>query len=84
MKLQAWPFGLAAGILWGATVLLATLWVIVQGGPGEHLALLGRFYPGYTVSLFGAVVGLIYGFIDGVIGGLIFAWLYNAFAKTEG
>jgi hypothetical protein len=82
MKLQALPFGLAAGILWGAGVFLATLWVMARGGPGEHLALLGRFYPGYTVSILGGILGLIYGFIDGLIGGLIFVWLYNAFAKT--
>ncbi len=83
MKLQAWPFGLAAGILWGASVFLVTIWILICGGAGEHLALLSRFYPGYTVSILGSILGLIYGFIDGLICGLIFVWLYNAFAKTE-
>ena len=83
MKLQALPLGLAAGIVWGASVFLATLWIMMRGGPGEHLVLLARFYPGYSVSIGGSILGLIYGFIDGLIGGLVFAWLYNVFAKTE-
>lgn len=83
MKLQAWPLGLAAGIVCGASVFLATLWIMIRGGSGEHLALLARFYPGYSVSIGGSILGLTYGFIDGLIGGLVLAWLYNTFAKTE-
>jgi hypothetical protein len=79
MKLNKVALGLAAGVLWGASVFLATLWASFAGG-GEHLALLSRFYLGYSVSLFGAFLGLIYGFIDGFVGGWLLAWLYNRFA----
>ncbi len=76
MELNRRAFGLAAGILWGAAVLIATVMALVLGG-GEHLSLLSRFYLGYSISPLGAVVGLIWGFIDGFIGGWLFAWLYN-------
>jgi hypothetical protein len=83
MRLNSLAFGVTLGIMWGATVFLATLWIIVAGGPGEHLALLGRFYLGYTITVAGAFVGLVYGFVDGFIGGVIFAALYNLLAKPQ-
>ncbi len=79
MKLDKKALGLACGILCGAAVLLATLWVSVRGG-GDHLRLLGQFYVGYRVSVGGAFLGLVYGFVDGFIGGWLLAWLYNRFA----
>lgn len=79
MKLNAKALGLAAGILWGVCVFLATVWVMYRGG-GEHLELLAKFYLGYSVSWLGAILGLIYGFVDGFICGFVLAWLYNRFA----
>ncbi len=83
MKLNATAFGLACGILWGVTVLLATIWVALAGG-GEHLLLLRRFYFGYSVSYLGGILGLAYGFIDGFIGGWVLARLYNWLAARKG
>lgn len=79
MKLNAKALGLAAGILWGVCVFLATVWVMYMGG-GEHLVLLAKFYLGYSVSWVGAFVGLVYGFVDGFVCGFVLAWLYNRFA----
>lgn len=79
MRLHKTAFGLAAGILWGLAVFVATLWVMAAGG-GDHLLLLSKFYLGYDVSVVGAFVGLAWGFIDGFVCGWIFAWLYNRFA----
>lgn len=80
MKLDAKALGLAGGILWAVSVFLCTLWVVWQGG-GEHLMLLAKFYPGYSVTPLGALLGLVYGFIDGFICGWVLAWLYNRFAR---
>jgi hypothetical protein len=80
MKLDRKALGLAAGILWAVCVFVCTLWVVFRGG-GEHLELLSQFYPGYSVSVVGAFLGLVYGFIDGFIGGWVLAWLYNRFAR---
>ena len=80
MKLNKTAFGLAAGVLWGAALFLATWWIIIRQGTGENIRLLSRFYIGYSPSPIGSLVGLIYGFIHMFIGGYIFAALYNAFS----
>ncbi len=82
MEINKIALGLAAGIVWGMGIFVATVWVRVAGG-GETLALLGRFYLWYTPSYLGAFVGLVWGFIDGFIGGWLVAFLYNAFARRS-
>ena len=81
MRLHNTALGLAAGILWGLAVFVATLWVLAMGG-GDHLVLLAKFYLGYGVSVVGAFAGLVWGFIDGFVCGWVFAWLYNRFVPT--
>ena len=83
MGLNKTALGLTAGILWGLSVLIATIWVMAFGG-GEHLRLLDRFYIGYDVTAVGAGIGLVYGFVDGFISGWIFGWLYNRLAGSRG
>lgn len=79
MRLNAKALGLALGILWGLSVFLITAWIVFINSPGGTLAKLGAFYIGYDVSWTGALVGLAYGFSDGLIGGVVLAWIYNAF-----
>jgi len=83
MKLDKLAFGLALGIMWGLAVLAATLWVVIAQGEGAHLKLLNRFYPGYSVTVGGAFIGLLWGFIDGFIAGWIVAFFYNLFRKKD-
>jgi len=78
MKLNKKAIALAIGIVWGLTVLIMTIWVIIRDG-GSTLALLQQFYIGYSISYLGAIIGLIYGFVNGFICGWVFAWLYNKF-----
>jgi len=80
MKLNVKALSLTAGILWGLTIFIATLWLIVFGFDGHFIRVLDHFYFGYTFSVGGAFVGLIWGFVDGAICGAIFAWLYNKLA----
>ena len=82
MELNKISLGLAAGLLWGGFMFVATIWVMAVGG-GEHLLLVRRFYLGYSVSAVGAVLGLIYGFVDGFIGGWLLAWLYNRLSAKK-
>jgi hypothetical protein len=83
MKLNIKAFGLTCGILWGLAVLLSTYWIIISCSPGNTLALLNKFYFGYSVSWLGGIIGLIWGFVDGFIGGALFAWLYNKLAANK-
>ncbi len=83
MRLNAKAMAISAGILWGASVFLATAWILITGSGGETMSKLDVFYIGYSVSWGGAFIGLVYGFIDGLIGGFLIVLLYNAFLPKE-
>lgn len=78
-RLRAGILALAGGLVAGSGLAFATAWLVVRGGDtvGPHLGLLGHFFPGYTVSWPGVVVGFLYGFASGAaLGGFVGA-LYN-------
>lgn len=91
MKLNGKALGLSLGLMWGGTVFLATVILLMKAQLGIHhesgapigptLIKLGQFYMGYSMTYLGAIVGFIYGFINGYLGGLILAWVYNRFAN---
>lgn len=80
-RLNAVVSGLVTGVIFGFLIFIATNWLLLKGGEtvGPHLALLGQFFWGYTVSFFGSLVGLLYGFVTGFILGYVVAFLYNFF-----
>jgi len=53
---------------------------VLMGGPvvGPTLGLLGQYFPGYSVTVLGSVIGLFYGSISGFAVGWLFAALRNA------
>jgi hypothetical protein len=79
MKLRVRAFGLATGVVGGLFVLILTF-VSLWFGRGETIDALVVPFPGFSRSIGGAIVGLIWGFVDGFIGGSLLAWLYNRFA----
>ncbi len=84
MKLNVMATAIAAGLLWGAAILLVGIGNMVSPDYGSaFLALAASVYPGYTPStgVGSVVVGSVYGLVDGAIAGLIFAWIYNAVSK---
>lgn len=80
-RLNAGVSGLVTGMILGLVIFVATNWLLLKGGEtvGPHLALLGQFFLGYTVSFWGSVVGFLYGFVTGFIVGYMVAFLYNFF-----
>lgn len=83
MKLSIKALALSMGILWSVCLFLWTLLnalTDVQWGVGM-LQLLVGMYPWYEITVPGAFVGLIAGFIDGAVGGALLAWLYNKLVK---
>ncbi len=78
-KLDPLAFGLALGQTAGLLLLLATLFLVFKGGDviGPNLQLLDHFLPGYTVSLPGSMLGLLYGTLLGFLVGWCFAYLRN-------
>lgn len=79
-KLDRTALGLAVGTLCGLTVLTATVFLLLKGGDvvGPNLALLGQFFIGYTVTVRGAFIGLIYAFVGGFILGWLIGFLRNS------
>jgi hypothetical protein len=79
-KLDTLSFAFAGAIYGAACVALATVAALI-GVPGfrPFTDLLTQFYGfyGYSVSVFGVVVGAFWGFIEGFVHFGIFAWLYN-------
>ncbi len=80
LKIDRVAFGTAWGAVGGLVLLLATLILVVRGGPnvGANLGLLQQYLPGFTVTYWGSVVGLAYGFGLGFLGGWMTAFLRNA------
>jgi hypothetical protein len=74
---QGW--GIAIGLLAGLGLLIATVWLVVKGGPnpGPHLGLLSIYLPGYRVTWLGGLIGFAYAFAAGYIFGRLVAAIYN-------
>lgn len=81
--LQAKKLGLAGGIIWGLCLFFTTIISIYTGYAKTFLALMSDIYLGYSISGWGCVLGLIYGFLDGFIGLFLLAWLYNKMIKAK-
>lgn len=74
--------GVALGLVCGAGIFVLTLWLVLKGGDevGPHLALLGQYFIGYTVTWPGAFLGAVYGFLTGFTAGFGISWIYNKVA----
>jgi protoporphyrinogen oxidase len=69
----------ATGAAGGLALFLATALLVLKGGAvvGPTLGLLSQYFPGYSVSPAGALLGLLYGFLAGGALGWSFALLRN-------
>lgn len=85
LRLNARAWGIAIGLLLGLGLFIATLVLVLRGGPdvGQHLSLLGVFLPGYRVSVAGAFIGFAYSFVIGYALGRLIGLVYNAMARSD-
>ena len=81
IKLNIKAFGLAMGILWAAYALLLGISSMALGWGTEFVRMLATVYKGYDATLIGCIIGSAWAFIDALVCGVLFAWLYNKFAK---
>ena len=81
-RLRVAIVAIVTGMVGGVALFAATLWLVIKGGPnvGQHLGLLSAYYPGYSVTWAGSLVGLGYGALTGAVLGGGVAWLYNVLA----
>jgi tetrahydromethanopterin S-methyltransferase subunit G len=84
VRLNAKLLGIVLGLLLGIGLFLATNFLVLKGGPqvGPHLSLLSQFFPGYRVTFFGSVIGLLYGFVVGFVIGAVVGAVYNKVARA--
>lgn len=84
-RLHAGVLGIATGVVLGLALFAMTNILVIkgpQGGEpvGEHLGLLGQFFPGYSVTFIGSFIGFAYAFVVGFVFMYVGAWVYNAVA----
>ncbi len=77
--------GIVTGLLCGVGLFLATNLLVLKGGiqVGKHLSLLGNYFPGYRVTIFGSLIGFGYAFVSGFVGGYLVARMYNWIASLR-
>lgn len=79
LRLNARAWGIATGLLLGLGLFLATVILVIKGGPnaGQHLRLIRVFFPGYSVTWGGALIGFVYAFVVGYALGRLVGAVYN-------
>jgi hypothetical protein len=82
-RLRAGIVAVVSGMVAGAGLMVATLWLVIKGGEnvGQNLNLLSNYFPGYSVTWSGSLIGLVYGGLSGSALGWTVARLYNALAN---
>jgi len=91
LRLNATVQGLAAGVLLGLAIFIATNWLILkaaigsdsEAAVGPHLALLAQYFIGYRVTFTGSLVGFAYGFAVGFAGGYLTSTIYNLLVERK-
>jgi protoporphyrinogen oxidase len=78
-RLDPVALGAALGVVGGVGLFLATVTLLIKGGPvvGPTLSLLTQYLPGYSVTWRGAIVGLLEAMAGGFALGVGTAWLRN-------
>ncbi len=84
-RLRTAIVALVGGMVCGTGLFVATLWLVIKGGPtvGPTLGLLRVYYPGYSVTWGGSIVGFFYGALTGAAVGWCVAFLYNRLADRR-
>lgn len=79
LRLNGRAWGIAFGLLLGGGLFVATNILVLKGGPrvGAHLQLLHVFFPGYSVTFLGSIIGFIYAFVLGYGLGRLIGAVYN-------
>ena len=82
-RMRAGIVAIVSGMVTGFGLFAATVWLLIKGGPnvGQNLNLLGAYYPGYSVTWPGSLIGLAYGALTGAVVGWCVASIYNLVAN---
>ncbi len=83
MRLNGRAWGIAMGLLLGGGLFVATNFLVLKGGAnvGQHLQLLRVFFPGYSVTFGGSLIGFVYAFVLGYALGRLIGSVYNRLGR---
>lgn len=86
LRLNSRAWGMALGLIFGIGLLAATLFLVARGGEnvGAHLGLLRAYFPGYSVSVTGSLIGFAYAFVVGYAAGRLVGAIYNRVTDALG
>lgn len=78
---QGW--GIAFGLVLAVGLIAATNILVLRGGAviGPHLSLLRWYFPGYSVTFVGSLIGAVYAFVAGYALGRVIATIYNRLTR---
>jgi protoporphyrinogen oxidase len=78
-RLDPVAFGFSAGLIAGMGAFMATLYLFIWGSEiiEPYLSILTKTFPGFTISIHGSLIGLVYLFAFGFIIGSSSAYLRN-------
>jgi len=84
-RLNANVLGIVLGLLFGGLLFVATILLLLKGGPepGPHLSLLSQYFPGYSVTIAGAFLGFLYAAIIGYVAGYAIGVIYNRIVSIK-
>jgi len=79
-RIQTSVLTVVFALLSGLTLFVMTAWLIIKDGEnvGMHLQLLGHYFPGYSVTWLGSLIGFVYAAIVGGLVGWSIGSIYNA------
>lgn len=82
-RLRAGIVAVVSAMVTGFGLFAATLWLVIKGGPtvGQNLGLLRAYFPGYSVTWGGSLIGFAYGALTGAVLGWSVASLYNLLVR---
>ena len=85
-RINARAWGISTGMLLGVVLFMATNLLVVRGGAnvGQHLQLLSIYFPGYSVTFIGSLIGFVYAFVVGYALGRVIGFIYNRTAGVGG
>ncbi len=85
IRMKATFAGIVTGTLMAVGLFVATNWLVLKGGPsvGQHLALIGQYFIGYSVTFVGSLIGTAYAFVFGFLGGYVVARMYNGLVRLR-
>ena len=84
-QIRVGVLALVCALIGGAGLFTMTAWLLVKGGPrvGQHLGLLAQYFPGYSVTWAGSLLGFLYGAVVGGVAGWIIGAVYNGVAALR-